>query len=124
MSRVFQQVFPDDMLLNEYMRNLPITARFTAKTSQNQSSNGSANSSLGLQFLNQWIKNNSFMNKKHLELNVWLFEQIKNCEQPLHPIIITLINTYISQLFNLNVLYEYRLGPLSPQLILEFFKEK
>ena len=32
LSRLFQQVFPDDMLLNEYMRNLPITPKLNAKS--------------------------------------------------------------------------------------------
>ena len=31
MSRIFQQIFPDDMLVNEYMRNLPIINNLNAK---------------------------------------------------------------------------------------------
>ena len=124
MSRVFQQVFPDDQLLNEYMRNLPITPKLNSSMSLNQSSNANSNSTLGIHFLNQWIKNNSFLNKRQLDLNTWLLRQIKECTQPLHSIIITLINTYVSQLFNLNILFEYRLVPLASQLILEFFQQK
>lgn len=130
MSRIFQQVFPDDMLVNEYMRNLPIINKLSAKMLHNSSSNSDVNStsagssSLGIYFLNQWIKTNSFLNKRSLELNNWLFEQIKHCVSPLHPIMISLINTYITQLFNVNVLNDYRLEPLSSQLILEFFQNK
>jgi len=122
MSRIFQQVFPDDMLVNEYMRNLPIIINLNAKLLHNNSSNKENKSSLGIYFLNQWIKTNSFLNKRSLELNNWLFEQIKQCSAPLHPIMISLINTYITQLFNVNVLNDYRLEPLSAQLILDFFK--
>lgn len=126
MSRVFQQVFPDDMLVNEYMRNLPIIKKLNAKILHNSSSdsNSSGASSLGIYFLNQWIKTNSFLNKRSLELNNWLLEQIKQCIAPLHPIMVSLINTYITQLFNVNVLNDYRLDPLSSQLILEFFRNK
>lgn len=126
MNRVFQQVFPDDMLVNEYMRNLPIIEKLNAKILHNSSSDSSTagSSSLGIYFLNQWIKTNSFLNKRSLELNTWLFEQIKQCVSPLHPIMISLINTYIIQLFNVNVLNDYRLEPLSSQLILEFFQNK
>jgi hypothetical protein len=125
MSRIFQQVFPDDMLVNEYMRNLPIINNLNAKLMHNSSNSSKDNkSSLGIYFLNQWIKTNSFLNKRSLELNNWLFEQIKQCSAPLHPIMISLINTYITQLFNVNVLNDYRLEPLSAQLILDFFKNK
>ena len=125
MSRIFQQVFPDDMLVNEYMRNLPIINSLNAKLMHNSSNSSKDNkSSLGIYFLNQWIKTNSFLNKRSLELNNWLFEQIKQCSAPLHPIMISLINTYITQLFNVNVLNDYRLEPLSAQLILDFFQNK
>jgi hypothetical protein len=131
MNRIFQQVFPDDMLVNEYMRNLPIIQKLNAKMQHNSSnitkSNNNAasnSSSLGIYFLNQWIKTNSFLNKRSLELNNWLLEQIKQCVAPLHPIMINLINTYITQLFNVNVLNDYRLEPLSAHLISEFYINK
>ncbi len=135
MNRIFQQVFPDDMLVNEYMRNLPIIQKLNAKMQHNSSNSikinnnnntsvTSSSSSLGIYFLNQWIKTNSFLNKRSLELNNWLLEQIKQCVAPLHPIMINLINTYITQLFNVNVLNDYRLEPLSAHLILEFYKTK
>ena len=93
------------MLVNEYMRNLPIINNLNAKLMHNSSNSSKDNkSSLGIYFLNQWIKTNSFLNKRSLELNNWLFEQIKQCSAPLHPIMISLINTYITQLFNVNVL--------------------
>jgi hypothetical protein len=134
MCRIFQQVFPDDMLVNEYMLRLPITPNLNARLTQihyeNNSKTNSADktqstsNSLGIYFLNQWIKSNSFLNKRQFDLNTWLFEQIKQCAAPLHPIIISLINTYITQLFNLNILSEHRLIPLPAQLILDFFRDK
>ncbi len=125
MCRIFHSVFPDDMLVNEYMRNLAITPNLNATLSHNSASaTVSGSSSLGIYFLNQWIKSNTFLNKRQLDLGTWLFQQIKACTAPLHPIIITLINTYVGQLFNLNVLSDYRLKPLSHTLILEFFRDK
>ena len=125
MSRIFQQVFPDDMLVNEYMRHLPITPKLSSKITHSQCGNGTGTvSSLGIYFLNQWIKTSSFMNKRQLELHNWLFEQILECQSPLHPIIISLVNTYVAQLFNVNVQSEFRLVQISSQLILEFFKNK
>ena len=133
-TRIFQQVFPDDMLLNEYMRSLPITSQLSAKLTHGLASNGknssntvnlngsNSNNSLGIYFLNQWIKTNSFLNKRQLDLSSWLFEQIKQCVEPLHPVMVSLINNYVIQLFNLNILSENRLTPLSPKLILEFFR--
>ena len=116
------------MLLNEYMRTLPITPRLDAKVATGggsaTSSLSASSTSLGIHFLNQWLKTNSFVNKRHLDLNSWLFEQIKECVQPLHPAMISLINNYVMQLFNLNILNENRLMPLSSDSILEFFKQK
>ncbi len=125
LSRLFQQVFPDDMLLNEYMRNLPITPKLNAKSfHQNSQIVQTHSSTLGIYFLNQWIKTNSFLNKKQLDLSKWLFDQIMECVEPVHPVILSLINNYVLQLFNLNVISEHRLVPLSPNLILDFFKNK
>jgi hypothetical protein len=125
LSRLFQHVFPDDMLLNEYMRNLPITPKLNAKSfNQNSQIIQSHSSTLGIYFLNQWIKTNSFLNKKQLDLSKWLFDQIMECVEPVHPIILSLINNYVVQLFNLNIISEHRLVPLSPNLILDFFKNK
>ena len=125
MCRIFHAVFPDDMLVNEYMRNLCITPNLNANLSYNSNnSTTNGNSSLGIYFLNQWIKSNTFINKRQIDLSNWLFEQIKACTAPLHPIIINLINTYVSQLFNLNVLSDNRLQPLSASLILKFFQDK
>ena len=122
---LFQNMFPDDSLLNEYTRSLPITKSLSAKTSQTQTSRSStANSTLGIYFLNQWIKSNSFVDKRQNEFNRWLFEQIMECVEPLHPVMLALINNYIIQLFNLNVLNDHRLQPLSSELILNFFKNK
>lgn len=124
-TRLFQQVFPDDMLLNEYMRSLPITPQLSAKISQQKYNGASSTSnSLGIYFLNQWIKTNSFLNKRHLDLSSWLFEQIKQCVEPLHPVMLSLINNYVIQLFNLNIINENRLTPLNAQHILEFFRDK
>lgn len=128
MSRIFHSVFPDDILVNEYMRTLSITPNLNARKLSNKqatnSSSPSSSSSLGIYFLNQWIKSNAFLNKRQLDLSMWLFEQIKECTAPLHPIMVSLIDTYISQLFNMNVAVECRLQPLSSKLILEFFSEK
>ena len=121
---IFQQIFPDDTLLNEYTRNLPITPKLNVKTSQTQTSRSNTNTSLGIYFLNQWIKTNVFINKRQTDLNNWLFEQIMECIEPIHPVMLALINNYVIQLFNLNTLSEYRLQPLAPQLILDFFCKK
>ena len=110
MCGIFQQVFPDDMLVNEYMRNLPIINNLNAKLMHNSSNSSKDNkSSLGIYFLNQWIKTSSFLNKRSLILSNWLFEQIKLCSAPLQLIMIILINTYKTQLFNINVLNDDRL---------------
>jgi hypothetical protein len=123
---LFQQMFPDDSLLNEYTRSLPITKKLNAKTSQTQTSLSNTNTSLGIYFLNQWIKSsNTFVAKRQNDFNTWLFEQIMECVEPLHPVMLALINNYIIQLFNLNILNDnHRLQPLSPSLILNFFKNK
>ena len=127
---LFQQVFPDDVLINEYTRNLPITRRLNARMSQIQtSSSNAATNTLGIYFLNQCIKTNSFLamnsgGAKAFDLSTWLFNQICECVQPIHPIVITLINNFINHLFNLNILAEFRFQPISGQLILEFFKNK
>jgi len=123
MSRIFHSVFPDDILVNEYMRSLSITPNLNARKLSNKPSNNSSSSSLGIYFLNQWIKSNTFLNKRQLDLSMWLFNQIKECSAPLHPVMISLIDTYILQLFNTNVATECRLQPLSNKLILEFFCE-
>ncbi len=115
------------MLLNEYMRSLPITPQLNFKTTQgngNALSNlNSSNNSLGIYFLNQLIKTNSFLNKRQLDLSSWLLDQIKQCVEPIHPVMVSLINNYVIQLFNLNILNENRLTPLCPKLILKFFQE-
>jgi hypothetical protein len=121
---IFHQIFPDDTLLNEYTRSLPITARLNSRTSQSQTSHSSTSTSLGIYFLNQWIKTNSFVNKRQLDLNNWLYQQIIECVEPLHPVMLALINNYIIQLFNLNNLTDNRLVPLSSQLILSYFRDK
>lgn len=135
---LFQQVFPDDVLINEYTRSLPITRSLNAKMSQIQtSSSNAASNTLGIYFLNQCIKTNSFLasssstrnsnnNSSHhsFDLSVWLFNQICECIQPIHPIIITLINNYVNHLFNLNIMAEYRFQPISAKLLLQFFKNK
>lgn len=64
------------------------------------------------------------MNKKQTELNNWLFKQILECVEPLHPMMLTLLNNYVNQLFNLNNLTDNRPSPLSPHLIMDFFKQK
>lgn len=120
---LFQQVFPDDVLINEYTQNLPITSRLNAKMSQIQNGSTTSNT-LGIYFLNQCIKTNSFLNKHQLDLNSWLFSQISECVPPMHPVMLTLINNYVNQLFNLNIMTEYRFQPLSSKLILDFFKDK
>jgi hypothetical protein len=120
---LFQQVFPDDVLINEYTRHLPITSKLNGKMSQIQtSSSNAASNTLGIYFLNQCIKTNSFLNKNQFDLNSWLFKQICECVQPIHPVMITLINNYVNQLFNLNIMAEFRFQPISAQLILDFSK--
>lgn len=126
---LFQQVFPDDVLINEYTRNLPITKGLNAKMSQIQtSSSNAASNTLGIYFLNQCIKTNSFLAsanaRPQFDLSVWLFNQICECSQPIHPIIITLINNFVNHLFNLNIMAEYRFQPISAKLLLDFFKNK
>jgi hypothetical protein len=123
-SRIFQQVFPDEILLNEYMRDLPVTPQLNAKLSQLVNTSTQSSSSLGIYFLNQWIKTSSFMGKRQFDLNKWLFEQIMQCVQPIHPVMLNLINNFVIQLFNLNMITDNRLTPLSSQHILAFFKNK
>lgn len=123
MSRVFQNVFQDDLLIDEYMKSLPITPNLSKNLKAQATSSNM--SSLDIYFLNQWIKtSSSFQNKRSFDLNNWLCEQIKQCSQPLHPIIVSLINTYVFQLFNPNIVNENRLTPFSSTLILQFLKEK
>ena len=109
------------------MRSLPITSHLSFNVTQGHlgtsSLNTLNNNSLGIYFLNQWIKTSSFLNKRQLDISSWLFEQIKQCVEPLHPVMVSLINNYVVQLFNLNIVAENRLTPLSPKLILEFFQE-
>ena len=121
---IFQTIFPDDTLLNEYTRSLPITPKLNLKTSQSQKSHSNTSTSLGIYFLNQWIKTNSFINKRQFDLNTWLFQQILECVEPMHPVMLALINNYVIQLFNLNILSENRLQPLSSEMILSFFQTK
>ena len=125
-KNLFQQVFPDDSLFSEYSRNLPITHKLNAKMSQLAQTSPSSSSlnTLGIYFLNQCIKTNSFINKRHLALGEWLIDQIIECAEPIHPVMINLVNNYINQLFNLNILFEFRLQPLIHSKILKFFKEK
>ena len=107
------------------MRSLPITPQLNFKTAQGNlvSNLNSSNNSLGIYFLNQWIKTNSFLNKRQLDLSSWLFDQIKQCVEPIHPVMVSLINNYVIQLFNLNITNDNRLTPLCPKLILKFFQE-
>lgn len=125
-KNLFQQVFPDDSLFGEYSRNLPITINLNAKLSQlaQTSSSDSSSNTLGIYFLNQCIKTNAFVNRRHFDVSDWLIEQIKQCSRPIHPVIINLVNNYVNQIFNLNILNEFRLKPLNAEKILNFFKEK
>lgn len=120
LSKIFQQVFPDEMLINEYLKHLPITFNLNAKLIVSQ--NEAANSPLGIYFLNQLIKNSSILNKRELKLNEWLFDQILACSSPIHPIMVNLINNYLILLFNPNIQNEYRLLPIDKLKIFNFFK--
>jgi hypothetical protein len=120
MTKVFHQVFHNDTILIQYTKQLPITSKLSAKTIASEDQN----SLLGIYFLNQLIKNNTTLNKCQLNLNEWLFNQILECCAPIHPIIVTFINTYVNQIFNLAIQTEHRLAPLSESLILNFFKNQ
>lgn len=118
MVKIFHKVFHNDSLLIEYTKQLPITLKLNSKTIPSEDQN----SLLGIYFLNQLIKNNTTVNKCQLNLNDWLFKQILECTYPIHPIIVTLINTYINQVFNFTINSEQRLIPLSESSIMNFFK--
>jgi hypothetical protein len=126
MSKIFKEVFPDDTLITEYMKSLPIIKGLNSdRLINDQQQSSTAASSLGIYFLNQWIKSsNSFSNIRSLSLDIWLTDQIKECTEPLHPIMISLINNYVTQLFNSSVKNENnRLLILAPDTILKFLKD-
>jgi hypothetical protein len=118
MTKLFHQVFHDHQILIQYTKQLSITKKLNAKTEASEDQN----SLLGIYFLNQLIKNNTTFNKCELNLNEWLFNQILECCAPIHPIIVTFINSYVSQIFNTTT--EHRLAPLSENSILNFFKRQ
>ena len=122
MTKIFQQLFPDEMLINEYIKHLPVSQNLNSKTALTQ--NDSSSTSLGIYFLNQLIKSNSILNKQQLDLNNWLFDQIICCTAPIHPIIVSLINNYVTQLFNPNIQNEFRLLPIEEKKILEYFRSQ
>lgn len=117
--KIFHQVFLNDALILQYTKQLSITSKLNVKTIQCEDQN----SLLGIYFLNQLIKNNMLpLNKCQINLNEWLFKQILQCCAPIHPIIITFINTYINQMHGVNTPNENRLLPISDDSIFIYFK--
>ena len=120
MTRLFHQVFHNDIILIQYTKQLSITTELNSKTQASEDQN----SLLGIYFLNQLIKNNTTINKCELNLNEWLFNQILECRAPIHPIMVTFINSYVCQIFNLTLQPEHRLTPLSENSIINYFKNQ
>ena len=118
MTKLFHQIFHEHAILIRYTKQLSITSKLNAKTEAAEDQN----SLLGIYFLNQLIKNNTTFNKSDLNLNEWLFNQILECCAPIHPIMVTFINSYVSQIFNISA--EHRLPPLSEKAIIDFYSSQ
>ena len=65
-----------------------------------------------------YLLSTGLCNKHHVEMNAWIWSQILQSTKPIHPIMLTLINEFISAIVNTRC--EWRLTPIDTKIILDY----